>query len=303
MSTIFRPARPDDLKAGARVVQQALNDLRLRHGLTGMQSPPPTQFPAFCLARDPEGLWVAEDDGAIIGWCFSLMHQQFWFLSQLDVVPDAQGRGIGQTLMNHALVWSRQRGTDNRALITFAFNVHSIGLYARNGLHARVPLYQMSAPADLVARRIAAETGETYNVRLRSDVPNVQELIGKIDVEVLGFRRDAYHDFLCQGAPAEAMLLFRDSEPVGYCYITVSGHIGPLAITPGADGRQAVRAVIARALNTHPPMVSMIVPGPSDVLMCAAGDSGFRIAEPLLLMAERAFGQWHSYMPRSPGHM
>ena len=47
----------------------------------------------------------------------------------------------------------------------------------------------------------------------------------------------------------------------------------------------------------------MIVPGPSDVLMSAASDFGFRIREPLLLMAERAFGDWPRYMPRSPAHM
>jgi hypothetical protein len=61
--------------------------------------------------------------------------------------------------------------------------------------------------------------------------------------------------------------------------------------------------VVRRALDDGSGNLSIIVPGPSDVLMSAASDFGFRIHEPLLLMAEREFGDWHRYMPRSPGHM
>ena len=133
MSIIYRPAQRDDRDAGARLLQRVMNELRPRHGLPLMSSPPPIQFPAFCLDRDPEGLWVAEADGSIIGWSFSWRHQTFSFLSQLDVVPKAQGKGVGQALLNSTARWARQREVQDRALITFAFNSHSIGLYVRNG--------------------------------------------------------------------------------------------------------------------------------------------------------------------------
>ena len=224
MSIIYRPAQKDDLDAGAGVVQRAMNELRPRHGLAVMPSPPPTQFPAFCLDRDPEGLWVAEADGSIIGWSFSWRHQTFSFLSQLDVVPEAQGKGVGQALLNHAARWARQQGVVDRALITFAFNSHSIGLYIRNGFHARVPLYLMSAPASIVARKIETEGVEAFEVGPHNDASVAREWMGGIDEEVLSFRRDAYHEFLALTDPTEAMAITRDGEPVGYCYISKSGH-------------------------------------------------------------------------------
>ena len=143
----------------------------------------------------------------------------------------------------------------------------------------------------------------SHEVRPPNDVSAAREWMGGIDEEVLGFRRDAYHEFLVRTNPTEAMAITRDGEPVGYCYISKSGHIGPLAIASAANGRHAVRAVVRRALDDGSGNLSIIVPGPSELLMSAAIDLGFRIHEPLLLMAEREFGDWHRYMPRSPGHM
>src|SRR4029078_12551860 len=53
-------------------------------------------FPKFCLAEDPDGLWVAEHGGTIVGFGFSWMTETFWFLSQLFVRPEIQAKGIGQ---------------------------------------------------------------------------------------------------------------------------------------------------------------------------------------------------------------
>jgi len=71
MDIRYRPAEPEDLEEAERVVQQAGNALRARHGRRPWPAPPPIAFPKFCLARDPSGLWVAEDEDTIIGFGFS----------------------------------------------------------------------------------------------------------------------------------------------------------------------------------------------------------------------------------------
>ena len=71
MDIRYRPAEPEDLEEAERVVQQAGNALRARHGRRPWPAPPPIAFPKFCLARDPSGLWVAEDEDTIIGFDFS----------------------------------------------------------------------------------------------------------------------------------------------------------------------------------------------------------------------------------------
>src|ERR1700740_250173 len=151
----YRPARGEDLEDAERIVQVAGNELRLRHGRPPWPAPPPIAFPRFCLAQDPSGLWVAEDDDTILGFGFSWMTDKSWFLSQLFVRPEAQGNGIGQALLSKTLIQAERNGATNRALITPAYNTASTGLYLRNRLYPREPLYRMAAPAQAVAQNLA----------------------------------------------------------------------------------------------------------------------------------------------------
>ena len=153
MDITYRPAKQEDLEEAERVAQQSGNALRVRHGGRPSTAPPSIAFPEFCLAQDPAGLWVAEDGGTIVGFGFSWMTEKFWFLSQLFVRPEMQAKGIGQAERNSAA---------NRALITFAYNIASTGLYLQNGLYPRELLYRMAAPAQAVAepcrRRLRSHT-------------------------------------------------------------------------------------------------------------------------------------------------
>lgn len=67
MSVLYRPATPEDLEPAARVVQAASTDLRLRHAVV---LPTALSLPAFqkhMLNAVPDGLWMAEKDGALVG--------------------------------------------------------------------------------------------------------------------------------------------------------------------------------------------------------------------------------------------
>jgi len=155
MAITYRPAKSEDLEEAERVVQEAGNELRMRYDRQPWPAPPPIAFPKFCLAEDPDGLWVAEDGDTIVGFGFSWMTEKFWFLSQLFVRPGAQAKGIGQALLSKALMQAGRGGATNRALITPAYNIGSTGLYLNNGLYPREPLYRMAAPAQAVAQNLA----------------------------------------------------------------------------------------------------------------------------------------------------
>jgi GNAT superfamily N-acetyltransferase len=55
------------------------------------------------LRTDPDGSWVAEEDGAIIGMSQSFVREDYWMLSQLGTVPGRQGHGVGRQLLGLAL--------------------------------------------------------------------------------------------------------------------------------------------------------------------------------------------------------
>jgi GNAT superfamily N-acetyltransferase len=288
------------LAEAERVVQQSGNALRVRHGLQPWPAPPPTAFPRFCLAQDPSGLWVAEHGDTIVGFGFSWMTERFWFLSQLFVKPDTQAKGIGQALLSRTLMQAERNGADNRALITPAYNTASTGLYLKNGLYPREPLYRMAAPAQAVAQNLV-DTG--YDITPVAPWPESGEWTGRIDQELLGFRRDLHHQLLLGGFAARAVRIEHAGRAAGYAYISSQGHVGPLAIAPDADAKAVVTAALRCAPEGGARQVSMIVPGRAEIVMQTALALGFRIEEPYVLMAWRPFGNWCNYLPSTPGFM
>ena len=232
MDITCRPAKPEDLEEAERVVQQSGNALLVRHGLQPWPAPPSTAFPKFCLAQDPSGLWVAEDGDTIVGFGFSWMSEKFWCLSQLFVRPEAQAKGIGQALLAKTLMQAERNGAANRALITFASNIASTGLYLKNGLYPREPLYEMAAPAQAVAQNLA-DAG--YDITSIAPWPDAGEWIGRIDQELLGFRRDLHHQFLLGGfagarsgssTPAEPSVM--PTSPPGVMSVHWQSHRMPM---------------------------------------------------------------------------
>ena len=66
MPIIYRPARETDLVRADELVVGSINDLTERHGFGKIASPRPPPFQLFCLKQDPDGLWVAEDNGQMV---------------------------------------------------------------------------------------------------------------------------------------------------------------------------------------------------------------------------------------------
>ena len=228
------------------------------------------------------------------------MTERFWFLSQLFVRPDSPARGIGQALLSKTLMQAERTGGTNRALITPAYNIASTGLYLNNGLYPREPHYRMAAQAQAVAQNLA-DVG--YDTTPIAPWPEPAEWTGRIDQQLLGFRRDLHHKFLLGGVAARAVRIERMGRAAGYAYTSAEGHVGPLAIAPDADAKAAVTTALRCALETGPSRVSMIVPGRADVVMQAVLALGLRIEEPYVLMASRPFGNWCNYLPRAPGFL
>lgn len=297
MNITYRPARDADLEAAMQIVADAINDLRARHGFKPDFLPRPPAFQRYCQSTNSGSLWIAERDGIMVGYAFSWMCQEFHFLSQLFIRPEAQAAGIGQTLFERTMSSSGQPYASNRALITLAYNRAATGLYVRNGLFPRQPLYAMQAPARHVRDAVKPTRYET--APLPASLPG---WIGDLDAQVLGFRRDAHHRFQASNGAVRSIQVTDAGKPVGYAYIT-GGHIGPFAVTPSADPAQAINAVIRAVVAGDADQVGLLVPGTADAIMGAAPRAGARIMEPMVLLSAKPFGDWRCYLPNNPGYM
>jgi ribosomal protein S18 acetylase RimI-like enzyme len=298
MAIVYRPARDEELARAEELVTASINNLTQRHGFGRIASVRPPHFQLFSLRDDPDGLWVAEDDGQIRGFAFSWVSGKLWFLAELFVSPDQQGHGIGNELLNRTMAHARKAGATEKALVTFASNMVSQGLYIRHGLFPRLPLYLFNAPRD--AWRLPEGTAKLEAVRLNvSHLP----MIETIDAHALGLSREKHHRYLIGESELKGFLFRDGGASVGYAYVSPEGHIGPLAVSrPDAIG-VVFAAALKGAAEAGAAQVSALVPGVSEAVLGAAVEHGMRIVFPMMLMSSRAFGDWTCYLPRNPGFM
>ncbi|WFU44034.1 GNAT family N-acetyltransferase [Bradyrhizobium sp. CB82] len=299
MAVVCRPARVDDLKRADEIVVASINELTERRGFGKMATSHPPNFQAFSLRDDSEGLWVADEDGEIIGFAWSWVCGELWFLAQLFVSPGRQSDGIGRQLISKTFDHARMRATSIRALITFAFNNVSQGLYIRHGLFPRFPIYMVSVPRDQLASRLAEP--RLHLEPLTAKTARFDEL-AVIDVSALSVSREKHHRYLLGDSTTSGFTIHAGSDCVGYVYIS-EGHIGPLAVLRQDLVGSAFAAALSFAARSNSPNISAFVPSASEPALKAATDYAMRLTFPMLLMSNRQFGDWVSYLPRNPGFM
>jgi len=301
VAIIYRHATFDDITAISQVNQTAINDLNRRHGFQEFPPSPPSPLYAFSLTEEPEGFWIAEDDGTIAGYSISWVRGAFWFLYDLFVLPQYQGKGIGQKLIQKAFEHGGGSEIDNRALITFAYNPVSITLYIKYGMYPREPLYLMEVPRT----HVCEYSSRMQPIDLERVDPNrfVADQLGRIDEQVLGVPRSKHHFYLLN-APGSACYLFKEKGDVrGYAYVWSSGRVGPLAVLSPTAFEPVMCSALALAASQDAEVIRVLLPGSNEqagriVLRCK-----MRIAYPMLLMSTKPFGSWHNYLFYSPGLM
>ncbi|WP_082748846.1 GNAT family N-acetyltransferase [Nocardioides jensenii] len=109
---IVRPAREADLEAMSRLTARSYHELDVRTRQRDwpdpeMRSPGRSNHwirrTHHTLHTDPEGCWVAEAEGEIVGCAVSRVRELMWILASFAVAPGLQGQGIGEQLLAAAL--------------------------------------------------------------------------------------------------------------------------------------------------------------------------------------------------------
>lgn len=299
MPLIIRPASPHELARAQELVVRSINDLTVRHGFGPIATSRSPDFQAFCLRDDARGVWLAEDEGEIVGFALSWVCDRFWFLAELFVAPGQQGKGIGNELLDRTLLHAGEAGATEKGLITFAFNVVSQGLYVRHGLFPRLPIHLCSAERESLAPH--AQKPSLRAMPIRTNDADIG-MLRQIDIASLGFSREKHHRYLLGDPRMQGVFFDDDGERIGYAYIAATGHIGPLAVMHAHAMPDAFRAALAIAAAGSAKQISVFIPGTSLALAIAA-DQGMRFVLPMVLMSTRDCGDWTRYLPRNPGFM
>lgn len=145
-----RPARPDDLPALAgveRAAAQRFAGLGLVADLDDAMDPD-----ALAAACADGRVWVAvAADDRPVGFAVAERLGDAGHLEELDVVPEAGGRGVGTLLLEAVCAWAAAQGLPAVTLCTFRDVPWNAPFYARRGF---VALADAELSPALAARRL-----------------------------------------------------------------------------------------------------------------------------------------------------
>src|ERR671916_286626 len=155
----IRPMRPDDAEAVYRTASTALfespEDQEALRRRTPEEVERRIERHRHVLHHDPEGAWVAEEDGRISGVALALVRERVWILSLFAVDAAHRNTGLGARLLGRALAYAK--GCKG-AMIASSQHPAAMRSYARAGfdlhptLMASGTVRREAIPAGLAVR-------------------------------------------------------------------------------------------------------------------------------------------------------
>ena len=133
---IARAATSGDATAMARVIAVVAGE-----GSIGTESPVDVdaraqQFRETIESPGAGGMWVLDDEGAIVGTAGALESGSAGVLSLgMALLPGARGRGGGRALLDVIVEHARTGGAHKVELEVWPDNARAISLYTRAGFH------------------------------------------------------------------------------------------------------------------------------------------------------------------------
>ncbi len=236
MAVTIAPAKMEHIAEMGRICFEAFCDIADKHGF-------PHDFPSLDFARMVVGSMVSREDrysvvalldGQPAGSNFLLTSDKVSGVGPISVDVSRQGHGIGRTLMEDAIKYSRDNGFEMVRLHQDAFNMTSLSLYASVGFETKHPCAVMEpAPAETADPSIRPVTP--------ADLDAVEELSQR-------FYKVSRRNEVAQGlgGPFPAVLRERGGRVTGYLMAGFLGH-------GVAETEEDMVALAAQAARPLPP--------------------------------------------------
>ena len=167
----IRPMRGEDLDPAAGVAAAAFSK-ELTDDVAAQRWRERVAHP---FTTDPEGAFVAELGGDVIGVAEAIVRERLWCLSLFAVAPGSQSAGAGAALLDSAISYRRE--TD-AGLIVSSNDPRALRLYASRGF-ALIPTFHAEGPVD--RRRLPGGTGP-----VGEDAGSEQESLAELTRRVRG---------------------------------------------------------------------------------------------------------------------
>jgi ribosomal protein S18 acetylase RimI-like enzyme len=236
----FRPMTEADVPAAVAAFDNGLLAMLTRHSLPVTRNTIEDERrrqdrTRHFLGTDPDGSWVVEDGGAVVGMSQSFVREGYWMLSQLGTLPGLQGRGVGRELLRRALSHGDPHGPGT---IQCSRDPKAMALYSTFGfvLHPVVAAWGAMRPGSIERPRAV--------VRYEPDQVTERELriVTAIDRKVRGSARTVDIIAMLQ-QPGTRLLLVADQ---GYG-VTMDDRVVTLGAQQEESATLVLKAMLAEA--------------------------------------------------------
>jgi len=266
--TNFRPAHEHDLRAMYEIFYQ--NEV-----LYSPNPPAMGDTPSYLQHILQTGtMYVAEQDGEVLGFAGAITRGTITFLTDLFVRPTLQSNHLGKRLLHAVLPQStRIRCTESSS------DPRALALYIREGMRPQWPLFALRL------QKPDHKMSSTHDVEIVEADADDPELI-HWDAQVGGRVRPTDSQFWIQKQRAIPLWFRRQQQIIGYGYVRLTAGtlwypqactLGPIGVINPEDATAGVLATVHVALQSAD-VLRIDVPGPHPCLS-ALLERGFRIAD------------------------
>ncbi|WP_035850106.1 GNAT family N-acetyltransferase [Kitasatospora azatica] len=194
----------------------------------------------FQLARtrhlagtDPQGCWLAVQDGQPVGFALSARREGVWILSLTAVLPQYQGKGVGRLLLDRAA--EHGRGC-LRGMMTVSIDPAAARRYRKAGF-TLYPTMRLSGPVD---RSGLLDSGD---IPVHPGNAGHLHLLDSVDRRLRGAAHGVDHELML--AHYDELLVVDTLAGSGYCYRD-AGTVKLLAATSKRLAVRLLREALAR---------------------------------------------------------
>ena len=240
------------------------------------------------LARTADQFWIAERDGQVIGFSRSIMRGRAYELTELFVLPNQQSSGVGKELISRA--FPIDNGADYRMIIATS-DIRAQALYLKSGVYPRFPIYYFSRQPEDV------ELPSDLTFSPISESADILDILGALDVALLGHRRDVDHAWLLRDR--QGYLYTRNNLPVGYGYLGTKN--GPFALLDTADFPAVLAHAESKVAQNGQDHFGLEVPMVNQAVVDYLLERGFKFGTFIpMVMTNKPFGKFEQYILTSP---
>lgn len=253
----------------------------------------------FLDAQPARRYLIAENGSGPVGFARVVQFGAMEHLTDLMVIPDHQGTGVGRMLLD--AIWPGDPSPSLGRIVVATGSPRDLSLYTEFGVMPVAGHWHMrqNTATYLEHRSVETDATEAGSVVVLTVERAVAEW-KRLEPEAIGHERPALHEFFGRDRACLATV-DGDGTPTALCWVSTDGNIGPAVGTNPADVIPVVLAALDRVAKTQEPdLLGIYASTTSWHLLNRLRGLGFRVYWPSWIMCSVPLPGLDRYVPTRP---